>query len=146
MTAIFSASFIAIDLAAAASVSPPDSGSVHVPAATTSDARPSTSGPHSYCENCGRKVSGDTHLCSACSQRPQCRSCRRYLPERLIQSETGRCVACTNKVQKVRKACGTAVQEYHLHVGDTDVSYDEFIQVNGDEIRTIVNGLRRTQR
>ena len=123
------------------------SSSSPVPVATTSSSSAShVPGPHTYCVNCGRRQPHGTSLCPICEQKPECRTCHRRLPPRLIDATTSRCVACTEKIRKVRCAGGGAVQEYELAVDEDDVSYAEYITANEHELNRIVDGIRQSQR
>ena len=90
------------------------------------------------CRNC--HVQCTSNLCIVCLLKPECRRCRRRLPNNLFARGSDVCETCVRKTQKgpSRSALDGAVTEYDLETSDSDVDLRSFLMNNNGELVNIL--------
>jgi len=119
--------------------------------------------PPSRCINCG--VLTTSSLCTRCETLPRCRICRRHLPQSCFLQFGGDnvsdsseatdkrpaavCRACDKKRHRstLRKLTGSIVTEIEIPTTDAvHRSFENFLRINEDQIRTRVDEFRQLHR
>jgi len=119
--------------------------------------------PPTRCINCG--VPTASTLCTRCETLPRCRICRRYLPQHCFLQFDGDnvsdsskatdkkpadvCRACDKRRHRsiVRKSTGSVVTEIEIPTTDAvHRSFESFLDVHQDQIRTRVDEFRQLHR